>query len=260
MRSSWEEIRRGLLQWIESREAVATFERLAKRAPALERFSRPGALVDAVAKTADLVAKDRVLAALITATGARETRRLAQALLLLCLWPGLDAIFHRRIIFFRRDPQELAAEIVDRFTRCVHRIDLRRVNRITATLVRNTERDLVDARRKESAVETRAVELPAELPERREGQASESPFGVPCGRWDATAIAGLRSWLSRAVGRDADLVIEAILLEKSGSELARSFGLSPVAARKRLGRALVRARHAFRSDGSSQPAADARFC
>jgi RNA polymerase sigma-70 factor (ECF subfamily) len=260
MRASWEGIRRGLIQWIESREAASAFERLTRRAPTLERFSRPSDLVDAVVQTTDLETKDRVLAALITAAGAAETRRLAQALLMLCLWPGLDAIFHRRIIFFRRDPQDLAAEIADRFTRCVHRIDLRRVSRITATLVRNTERELVDARRKESAVETRSVELPADLPERLAGDVRESPFGVPCGRWDATSVAALRSWLSRTVGRDADLVIDAILLEKSGGELARTFGLSPVAARKRLGRALVRARHAYLTDGESQATAEGRFC
>jgi len=260
MRSPWEEIRRGLIQWIESREAASAFERLIRRAPALERFSRPAALVDAVAKTTDLAAKDRVLAVLIAATGAAETRRLAQALLMLCLWPGLDAIFHRRVVFFRRDPQDLAAEIVDRFTRCVHRIDLGRVNRITATLVRNTERDLVDARRKECAVETSATELPAELPQEPEADVRQSPFGMPCGRWDASSVGALRAWLAQAVGRDADLVIDAILLEKSGDELARAFGLTPVAARKRLGRALDRARRAYLADGPSQATAEARFC
>ena len=260
MRSGWEAIRQGLLQWIETREAVSAFDRLIRRAPELEKFLRPATLVDAVAKTTDLVAKDRVLAALIIATGAAETRRLAQALLMLCLWPGLDAIFHRRIAFFRRDPQDLAAEIVDRFTSCAHRIDLRRVTRITATLVRNTERDLVDARRKESAAEARATELPADLPQRTDADAHDSPFGLPCGRWDASSVAALRGWLARAVGRDADLVIDAILLEKSGGELARSFGVSPVAARKRLGRALIRARRAFLADGQSQAAAVTRFC
>jgi RNA polymerase sigma-70 factor (ECF subfamily) len=233
---------------------------LIRRAPALETFSRPTALVDTVAQTTDLVAKDRVLAALIIATGAADTRRLAQALLMLCLWPGLDAIFHRRVVFFRRDPHDLAAEIVSRFTTCVHRIDLRRVNRITATLIRNTERELVDARRKECAVEARATELPSELPQRSDADVRTAPFGMPCGRWDARSVAALRDWLAHAVGRDADLVIDAILLEKSGGELARSFGVSPVAARKRLGRALVRARRAFLSDGQSQPVTDARFC
>ena len=212
MCSSWESIRRGLLQWIESREAVCAFERLSRRGPPLATFPRPIALVEAIARTPDLVAKDRVLAVLIVAAGDAETRRLAQALLMLCLWPGLDAILHRRLDFFRRDPQDLAAEIVDRFTRCVHRIDLRRVNRLTATLIRNTERELVDARRKECAVEAAAVVLPAELPQSPEVAGSDHPFGVPCGRWDARSVGVLRSWLARAVGRDADLVIDAILL------------------------------------------------
>ncbi len=260
MRSSWERIRRGLIQWIESREAARAFERLISRSPTLDRFSRASALVDAVAQTTDLAGKDQVLAALITATRAEETRRLAHALLMLCLWPGLDAIFHRRIVFFRQDPQDLGAEIADRFTRCVHRIDLSRVTRITATLVRNTERELVDARRKESAVERRSAELPADLPERQAGDFGGSAFGMPCGRWDESSVATLRSWLSRAVGRDADLVIDAVLMEKSGGELASTFGLSPVAARKRLGRALARARHAYLTDGRSQQAADGRFC
>ena len=88
----------------------------------------------------------------------------------------------------------------------------------------------------------------------------EAPFGIPCGRWDAHALAGLRSWLEHAVGPDADLVMDAVVLGKSGQELAESFGVSHAAARKRLGRALVRARHAFLGEGQSQTAAAARFC
>lgn len=260
MRSNWETIRWGLLQWIESREAVRVFDRLATGAPELGAFSRPAVLVEAVAKTADLGMKDRVLAALIVAAGAKETRRLAQALLMLCLWPGLDAMFHRRFVFFRREPQELAAEIVDHFTVCVQRLDLSRVTRITATLVRNTERELVDASRKESAVTKKAAELCPEMYQAREADFRRSPFGVPCGRWDQRSVATLRAWLASAVGKDADLVIEAVLLDRSGDELARSLGSSPAAARKRLERALVRARCAFFDEGQSQTAAVARFC
>src|SRR6266700_2199237 len=235
MRSSWESLRSALMKWSESREARLAFETLRIRAALLEEYGSPAALAEVLARASDLHKKDRVLEALICSLDDAGACRLAQVLLLLCLWPGLDAIYRRRISFFRHDPQDLAAEIVDRFTDCVHRIDLRRVTCLTATLVRNTERVLVDARRKDAAFAARAVEVTPEEPDRRDAEFRAAPFGVPCARWDATSVAGLRAWLRQAVGDDADLVIDAVLLEKSGRELAESFGMSHAAARQRLG-------------------------
>ena len=259
MRSSWESLRAGLTGWLETREARHSFERLRSAGPALSAHAHPSDLVDALVHESDLVEKDRVLRLLIVAVSDRRSRRLAQALLLLCLWPGLDAIFRRRLFRFQCDGQDLAAEIVNRFTECVQRIDLGRVRRITATLVRNTEREVVDARRRETELAGRALELTGETADPSTTSAGEAPFGIPCRRWDTGSVATLRAWLKQAVGSDADLVIDAVVLDRSGHQLARSYGISHAAARKRLGRALVRARRSF-IDDQSQTAPAARFC
>src|SRR6185369_16626538 len=113
---------------------------------------------------------------------------------------------------------------------------------LTATLIRNTERELVDARRRHVTIAAKTVEVAVDAPESRAAVSHAAPFGAPCNRWDAGSIALLKGWLQCAVGRDADLVLDAVILEKSGRELAESFGLSCAAARQRLGRALARAR------------------
>lgn len=105
MRSRWEGLRAGLMQWIESREAALVFDDLRTRAEVLESYSCPKEVVEALSHASDLRAKDRVLQVLVAAAGEGSTRRLAQALLLLCLWPGLDALFRRRVIFFRSEPR-----------------------------------------------------------------------------------------------------------------------------------------------------------
>ena len=48
-----------------------------------------------------------------------------------------------------RDPDYLATEVVGAFTIALHRIDLRPVACMTATLVRNMERDLMESRARE---------------------------------------------------------------------------------------------------------------
>ncbi len=141
----------GLMRSISSVEAATVFEEARRRFTALGKFSGPVALVETLAPSRNLDAKDAALRALVTASRNGRTRRLAQSLLLLCMWPALDSIFRRRERLFRPRPQDLAAEIVDHFTNHVHRVDLGRVACLTATLIRNTERDVLEALSREWA-------------------------------------------------------------------------------------------------------------
>src|SRR5438552_5265331 len=159
MRSSWEALRAGLLRSIQDREAHATFDELKSRSEAIARFETPVELVAAVSPDADLDARDPVLWALVAAARDRRTRRHAQALLILCLWPALDAMFRRRFFLFPDRPQDLASEITARFTAEVQRVDPRRVGRLTATLLRNTERNVVRARRAERKAAAKTTEI-----------------------------------------------------------------------------------------------------
>jgi DNA-directed RNA polymerase specialized sigma24 family protein len=257
MRSSWEALRAGLLRSIQGREARATFDELKSRSRAFARFETPADLVAAVSPDADLDGRDPVLWALVTASHDRRIRRLSQALLILCLWPALDAMFRRRFLLFPNRPQDLASEIIARFTAEVHRVDPRRVACLTATLLRNTERNVVRARAAErrAAAKTTAVtpDVAVVLPPEPDREASL--FGLEANHSETDSVAALSKWLRAALGDDADLVVDAVFHRKRGPEIAASLGISHAAARKRLERALARARAALLVDARSQTAA-----
>ncbi len=194
--------------------------------------------------------------ALVAAARDRRSRRLAQALLILCLWPALDAMFRRRFLLFPDRRQDLASEIIARFTAEVHRVDARRVTCLTATLLRNTERNVVRARRAERKVAAKrtdmtpeaAVVMPPEL------EREPSRFGLAADQSEADSVAALSNWLHAALGDEADLVVDAVFRRKRGPQIAASLGISHAAARKRLERALARARAALLVDQRSQVA------
>jgi RNA polymerase sigma-70 factor (ECF subfamily) len=242
---------------IEGCEAARSFEELRERCTAVASFKQPAALADFLTRRgSSLGERDRVLRCLVEEARKGSARRIALALLLLGLWPGLDSIFRKRSPLFRPLAQDIELEIIDQFTAQVQRINLPRVACLAATLVLNTEREVVDARLREralaassSAVAPDAIAAPAE-----EDPSPASLFGLPCDQSDAEDVAALRGWLLRAVGRDADLVVDAVIHGRSRLELAASLGISHAAARKRLERALARARDAFLLNGQSQAA------
>jgi RNA polymerase sigma-70 factor (ECF subfamily) len=256
MRSHWEALRAGLLRSIRNHEVRATFDELKSRSAAFSPFETPLDLVAAVSPETDLDARDPVLWALVAAARDRRIRRLAQALIILCLWPALDAIFRRRFLLFPNRPQDLASEIIARFTAEVHRVDPRRVERLTATLLRNTERNVVRARRAERRVAAKTTEMTPEaavvIPP--EPDRDPSPFGLRADQSDTDSVVALSNWLHAALGDDADLVVDAVFHRKRGPQLAASLGISHAAARKRLERALARARAALLLEARSHTA------
>jgi hypothetical protein len=253
VRSRWEALHAGLLQSIGSSSAAEMFEVVRPRFEALARFAGPGPVVEYLAHTGgDLDEKDRVLAALVEAARDPASRRLSHALLLLCLWPGLDAVFRHRLHLFLDQPYELGAELVDRFTAQVRRIDLRRVRRPAATLVRNTEREVVQARMRELSAAARSTVLSHNAAGPPSPEPGLSPFGLRSTDSDDESVEALSAWLKREVGRDADLVVEAVIHKRDRRQLATSLGISDVALRKRLERALARARRALTVDSHSQ--------
>jgi len=254
MRSSWEALRAGLLRSIQGRDARATFDELRTRSEAFTRFDTPANLVAVVSPDGDLDGRDPVLWALVAAARDRRTRRLAQALLIVCLWPALDAMFRRRFLLFPDRPQDLASEIIARFTAEVHRVDARRVGCLTATLLRNTERNVVRARRAERKVAAKTTEVTPEAATVMPAESVPEPsqFGLAADQSDTDSVAALSKWLHGALGDDADLVVDAVFHRKRGPQIAASLGISHAAARKRLERALARARAALLVDPRSQ--------
>lgn len=69
-------------------------------------------------------------------------------MLLLALWPGLDAIRRRSIWRRIGTADEVASDVLARATEAIRSLDLGRVNRIAAMVLRNTERDMIRARQR----------------------------------------------------------------------------------------------------------------
>ncbi|HXT99650.1 MAG TPA: hypothetical protein VN903_01570 [Polyangia bacterium] len=257
MRTRWEELHAGLLRSIDGRASVESFAELQGRSPALAPFSGPVAVADFLVNRRNGIARrDRVLRCLVEETRGGRAKRTALAIVLLGLWPALDAIFRKRSHLFQREAHDIEMEIIEHLIAQVQRIDLARVACLAATLVRNTERDVVDARVRER---TRAAKSDAVTPDAIVAPAIDdelvaaSRFGLSVGQSEAQHVTALRSWLQSAVGHDADLVVEAVINQRSRVELAASLKISHAAARKRLERALDRARHAFLAQPSSRP-------
>jgi hypothetical protein len=255
MRSEWEALHTGLVRTIGTKQAKRLFDGLRRRGTAISKFDAPRELVEYLAHPGgDLDEKDLVLTELATVTTAGPTASLAMALLLLGLWPGLDAVFGRRARFCHDQTGELAAEMVASFTDHVRRLNPERVRRVAATLVRSTERDVLRASIRDLRRRRHVSGVPIEVAENIVAAASgvdESPSRskaasslCPKASNDSLdeQIAVLRSWLADLIGREADLVIDAILLRRTRLELGAERGIGKWAARKRLQRALLRVR------------------
>lgn len=246
MRARWEALHAGLAHSVRTLHAKATFSTLKLKhhqRPGLARFADPVALVDHLtSRDGDRDEKDAVLGTLATLVYRREAHELAGALLWLSLWPGLDAVFRRRL---RRSPgaqDELISDLTDAFTQEVTALDLSRVRRVAATLVRSTERRLLQAASRASKEQAfvdlsddEALGVPAPAPH-------ESRLGLSPGRTPDEDMAALRVRLERVVGGDAELLVAVAVLGETQGEAGARLGVSAPAARKRFQRALARVR------------------
>lgn len=243
MRARWEALHSSLEQSVSTLEANQQFKVIKAGVAAMERFEEPIALLDYLADPGgDRDTKDTIYGVLVRAA-QDQVARAATTLLWLGLWPALDGIYRRRLKLFPGKPEELVSELAHHFSVAIERADLSRINRVAATLVLNTERQVMDARRRqwnddalhEDGDDDESAEpamAPAEL----------SEVGVPAGLDAQAEIAALRDWVARFVGDDADLVIGAVIYDENHRELADRLGLTHEAARKRFQRAIARLR------------------
>jgi DNA-directed RNA polymerase specialized sigma24 family protein len=257
MRASWEALHAGLDRSVRTLQADQAFQQAKQLHPALAAFDEPKKLVaHLTSKAGDLDEKDRILGTLVTLVQRREHHEVASALLWLGLWPGLDAVYRRRLRHFRDQPDELVAELAEAFTALVERLDLTAVHRVAATLVRSTERDVMDHRKRRWAEVNHGLEGEPNEPLRDlEGDIfSASWFDkVSLQRWAASDhdlpslsfdedVAALRAWLEPIVGADAELLLAVLVLDETQREAGERLGLTHDAARKRFQRALGRLR------------------
>ncbi|GGE82643.1 sigma-70 family RNA polymerase sigma factor [Stappia taiwanensis] len=236
MSFKWHEIHDSLVMTSTTLQFQKSFETIRCSDPALAGFTDPAALLDALhGRDGCAERKNRILMALIGAAhGGGAASDCALTLVLLALWPGLDAV--RRRLLWRKAgrPEDISSEILARATETVRGLDLRRVNRVAATVLRNVERDAIRAHCREAAWWTSVDDADPDT-------IDDCATGPICG------VEGifLRRDVERLVGRDGDLVLRVAIDGFTQGETARALGLSEAAARKRYQRATRRLREAF---------------
>lgn len=244
MRARWEALHSSLSASARGLQFNLSFLEAKKLHPLLTDFSDPGRVVAHLhTKGGDLDAKDRLLALLVALAQRGEHRDLATTLLWLGLWPGLDGVYRRRLKHFGSQPEELVAELAAAFIALIKRLNLATVTRVAATLVRNTERVVMDARKRQWAQARRLEPDPSDV---SVGYCAVEAGGSVLGlRPEASGedeVADLRAWLIPVVGDDTELLIAVLVLEESQRVAGARLGLSHDAARKRFQRALCRVR------------------
>lgn len=236
MSFAWHEIRDHLMHSSSTLSFQRSFDTLRRTHDPVAPFRDPAALLDGLHRCpGDSDDKNLILSALVEAAqGTGLSSDCALTVLLLALWPGLDAI-RRRSIWRRIGPaDEIASDVLARTTEAVRGIKLGRVNRIAATVLRNVERDMIRARQRETERESLASDI--ELDDVPADQAGQQP-----GAEDAD----LQDDLRRLIGADAVLVIRVAIEGFSQAEAAIELGLSEAAARKRYQRAMRKLRDAL---------------
>lgn len=246
MRAPWQSLHAKFAKSIETMATQTKFNALRQDWPELRCFPDHYALLDRLHDVSTgPEAKDVLLAALVTASqGTGRGRDLAVTLMWLALWPGLDAMYRRLWRYFSSVPDDLVSEISERFTTALHRLDLNRVNRIAATLLRNIEREIRTGLRARWAETARRSDMPDEEHVFSDGEPA-SLFGLPTSSDTDTVVSMIAGLLTRLVGEDAGLVLAVVVLGDGQREIAGRLGLSHDAVRKRFQRAIHRLRKSF---------------
>ena len=144
MSLSWSALHAQLLASTNRVEAIRIYEHIRNAAgDALPPGDVSSLLAFLHGSDDDAESKNRALYALVHAGQAEPAwAEVSGTLLLLALWPGLDAVRSRLRRRFPDERKLLDAELVGRMSVAIHDCDLTQVNRIAATLLRNVERDV----------------------------------------------------------------------------------------------------------------------
>jgi RNA polymerase sigma-70 factor (ECF subfamily) len=214
---AWHEIRDHLTASSSTFSFQRSFDAVRRAQAALAPFRDPAALLDGLHRTpGDCARKNLILAALVRAAqGDGPASDCALTVLLLALWPGLDAIRHRSIWRRIGTADEIASDVLARTTEAARSHDLGRVTWIAATVLRNVERDMIRVRQREQACESLASDI--------------DPDDVPADQaWRQPAVedAHLQDDLRKLIGADAVLVIRVAIEGFSQAEVAGELGLS----------------------------------
>lgn len=242
MRTTWGQVREGLLRSIQELGSSQQFETLRRRHAPLNVFDAPADVVAFLAtREGSPEQKNELLGLLVDVVQNRADDGLALKLLWLGLWPGFDGIFRRRARLFD-DVEEFISTFTEVFLRLITSMSRARVTRVAALLVRSTERDLLSERRK-AWFEQRHVEL---VPDPVNDDTSVEE------RVEPTELANLERLLRLVAGHDAELLFRVLVLGEEQGEAGLKLGLTKGTARKRFYRAFPRVQARLRQVLSSR--------
>jgi len=236
MSIAWHDIRDHLMHSSSTLSFQRNFNAIRHSSDPLRRFGDPAALLDALHLGGSAPnEKNRVLIAMVEAAQSDgDESDCALTLMLLALWPGLDAVRRRSIWRRIGTGDEVASEILARASEAIRSLDLQRVNWIAATILRNIERDLIRTRQREDNRQCLRCDTdPDDIPD---------VGGIPPA---SASLELLRRDLVHILGTDAVLVIRVAIDGFSQADVATELGVSEAAARKRYQRAIRRLRDAL---------------
>jgi hypothetical protein len=228
---AWSALRHQFRQAVDGPTTRTHFETIRARSPALEAYATPDCLLAYLARDlgADLELKGHVYADLVRcAQTDGPISQVAQSLLWLGLWPGLSGAFVRRAIFWRDATDELIAELIAIFTDIVARLNLSRVRNVIGTLVRSTERDIIQTGLARDRLA--ATEIPTVAPEALDRRVTADVTEPDSEKTLATLAGAIKK-------RGHDPAVQAAIYGLGPHHIALALGLKPAAARKRLERA-----------------------
>ncbi len=236
---SWHEIHEHLMQSSFTLGFQREFDAIRQDYQHLEHFSDPAAVLDVLHHgPRDHEAKNRILTSLImTAQSQNRNADCALTMMLLALWPGMDAILRRSRRRNVGHVDELPSEILARATEAVRCLDPGRVNWIAATILRNVERDIMRAHQRDANRQAQHADIDTD--EVAADGFTDSPPSNPNRLFDEVRY---------VIGADARLVIRVAIEGFSQVEMAVELGLSEAATRKRYQRAIRKLRNAMKEN------------
>jgi hypothetical protein len=232
MRTSWSALHLQFLNFCHRRSAKHLFGQMQARHPILQETPCIDALLvrqhSAAAPSTHRHAVVRALT--VEAQAAGPSADLAATIVILALWPGLDAVRYRLWRDWPEERNDLADDILAHIAIGIRHLDLASVQKVTATLIMNTERDI------RRAFLDRKWQHRAELP------IYESVYAVaaPARDDDAMDVGIWRGRLLPILGGDTSLFLRIIVLGETQAQAAAALGLSHDAARKRHQRAMTK--------------------
>lgn len=237
MSFSWSGIRDDLARSSSTLQSHRDYRAIRSIEPALQPHADIAALLGALHHgQLDHDCRNTLLLALVRASqGGDRPADMALGVVLLALWPGLDAIRNRCLRRRIGGPDDIASDLLARATETIRKLDLTRVNQIAATVLRNAERDVLRAVIRDDA--------------RRQRSSETDPDGMaapPSWAEQTRMRRELQHDLTAVIGPDTDLILGVALDGASQIEMAEALDLTASAARKRYQRAIARLRGHYR--------------